>query len=334
MTEPLKIFCGTCHAKLDVSDFAPFDTVVCPECGTKLRVPMRFDRYLLEKVCGKGGMSVVYRAIEPELSRRVAVKIFAEHSPDGKVEERFVNEARLITKIKHPGVIPVYQCGCFKDRSFLAMRFMEHGDLERMMLEHRLPELSVIAGWLAQIVLALQAALALGIVHHDIKPSNIMLTAENEAKLGDFDLADYRKEGDFETQCGEWGSPAYVSPERLMHGGEDHRGDIFSMGVTIYELFTGAAPFGLTGDSEELYERRKERRFQPLRMLQPDLAPEFVALVDAMLEFRPEDRPDYPAIQAGLQKMATPPGAVPPPSTSTTKTATFPESIVKWFRNQ
>jgi len=303
MAEPVKIFCRNCHAKLDVSDCPPFEFVECPACGTRIRVPKRFDRYLLEKVCGKGGDSTVYRAIEPELARRVAVKIQLE--PDnGEAAERFINASRICGKLNHPGVIPVYNCGTCGGLAFMVMRYMENGDLERM-LKHGtlppgyLPRLS----WIAGIVPALIEAKSGNIVHHDIKPGNIMLTAENEAKLGDWDLADVREPGDLRSANSEWVSPIYASPERIYCGGEDYKGDIFSLGVTIYELLSGSVPFGLHGSAEEIYERRRSMSFDPLEQVRPGLPPALSLLVTGMLEFEPANRPEYEEIRNLLGKV-------------------------------
>ena len=129
--EPVKVFCRGCHAKLDVSDLEPFSFFPCPDCGTRLRVPKRFDRYLLEKICGYGGMSKVYRAIEPELARRVAVKILNPGSEADDGGTRFLAEARLVARVNHPGIIPIYNCGVFEAQPFLVMRYMESGSLEQ-----------------------------------------------------------------------------------------------------------------------------------------------------------------------------------------------------------
>ncbi len=302
--EPLKVFCRKCHAKLDVSELEPFAYFPCPGCGTRLRVPKRFDRYLLEKICGYGGMSKVYRAIEPELARRVAVKILNPESEANDGGKRFLAEARLVARVNHPGIIPIYNCGIYEEQPFLVMRYMEAGSLEQRLKDGTLPDIRQIAAWLRNIVEGLDFALRQEkIVHHDVKPGNILISAENEAKLGDFDLADVRDEGDSLTLCDGWGSPAYVSPERLLYGGEDYRGDIFSMGVTIYELMSGGvAPFGITGEPQELLDRRSEGVVRTLAELNPGVTPEFSALTGRMMSYAPEDRPTYAEVIAGLKQ--------------------------------
>ncbi len=303
--QPIKVFCRKCHAKLDVTDLEPFSQVACPDCGTLLRVPLRFERYLLEKVCGIGGMSRVYRAIEPDLARRVAVKIENSDFAEADGGRCFLEEAKLVAKINHPGVIPIYNCGVYDGQPFLAMRYMERGSLEQRLRAGMMPEdVSVTLGWIAVVAEGLEFALRERIVHHDVKPGNILMTASDEPKLGDFDLADVRDTGDSLTLCDGWGSPGYVSPERLLYGGEDFHGDVFSLGVTIYELLTGKMPFGVRGTPEELLERRREGLYPRLSELEPRCPAEVSALVDRMLSYVQEQRPEYPEIIAVLRGAA------------------------------
>lgn len=302
MAEALKINCRHCHAKLDISECAPFEKLPCPGCGAILTVPMRFERYLLEKVCGKGGDSVVYRALEPELARRVAVKISSENA-DGDVAQRFINSARISGKLTNKAVIPVYNCGNFDGRPFLVMRYMEHGDLEQMMKKGALPGPEKILFWIAGIIPALIEAKNNNIVHHDIKPANIMLTAEDDPKLGDWDIAELCENGPAGTSGDLWASPIYASPERIFTGREDHKGDIFSLGVTLYELLSGTAPFGLHGTEAEIYERRKNMDFRALSHLVPEIPPAVSLTVTAMLDFYPENRPDYEEIASVIKNV-------------------------------
>lgn len=293
---PIKINCRNCRSKYDVSDFPPFTEFACPECGTIIRTPKRFGRYLLEKICGKGGMSDIYRAIDPILLRRVAVKIAAIDGEFSEMQERFKNEAKLLAPVAHANILPIYDCGVIGNEAFLVMQYMDAGDFERFMKRGTLPVLPNLIDYLRQITCGLQFLFAnYNIVHHDVKPSNIMLNRNNEVKIGDFDLADIRKFGDISMPCPLWGSPGYVSPERLQYGGEDHRGDIYSLGITIYELLSSQTPFGITGEPKELLQRRYQR-FTPLIELRPEVGKNISCLVNAMLAPMPEDRPGYQEI--------------------------------------
>ena len=303
---PLKIACRQCKTRLDMSELEPFTVVECPVCGTRLRVPKFFDRYLLEKVCGSGSITTVYRALDPRLSRRVAVKVLNASAEDAnELEHRFLAEAKLVAGLNHPGILPVYNCGVCEGKPYLVTRFMERGDLGTMMKRGELPPPGELFGILAVAAEALAYANGTAkLVHHDVKPANILLSEGGEARLGDFDLADVREFGDQSPCVAEWGSPAYISPERLYTGGEDVRGDIFSLGATIYELLGGRPPFGVEGEPEELYERRRAMAFTELGVLRPDLPESLTDLISHMLDFEPDCRPTYPEIIRELKACA------------------------------
>ena len=125
----LKITCRQCQTRLDMSDLEPFTVVECPVCGTRLRVPKFFDRYLLEKVCGSGSSTTVYRALDPRLSRRVAVKVLNTSVDDAdELGRRFLAEAKLVASLNHIGILPVYNCGVCDGQPYLVMRYMERGN--------------------------------------------------------------------------------------------------------------------------------------------------------------------------------------------------------------
>ncbi|MBQ6352545.1 MAG: serine/threonine protein kinase [Lentisphaeria bacterium] len=293
----LRISCRNCGARLDVSELEPFTVIECPGCGTRLRIPKRFDRYILEKVCGRGTNTVVYRAQDPRLGRRVAVKVLNASGSDAEeLGERFLAEAKLVARLNHPGILPIYNCAKLDGKPYLVTRFMEWGDLENLRARGELPPSGTLLRIVTRIAEALQYAnQSAKVVHHDVKPGNILLAQDYEARLGDFDLADVRELRDL-SPCLGWGTPAYTSPERLYHGGEDVRGDIFSLGVTLYDLLGGALPFGGEGNTDELYERRREMAFPALSTLRPELPRELSDLVTSMLDFSPERRPGYVAI--------------------------------------
>lgn len=302
-TDAVKIVCGTCNAKFDVTAFAPFSTLICPGCGTKLRVPEKFGKYLLEKACGEGGMSTVYRAIDPEFSRRVAVKIMhPTAAADEALRNFFLSQAQLIAKIDHPGVVTIYDSGIIQDRPYLAMKLMDGGSFEQLLAQKKLPELPVILNALAAVAGGLQALLRTGIIHHDVKPGNILLNHDGTAGLCDFDLAESPLLGGVMAGSEDWASPAYVSPEWLSTGSEDFRGDIFSLGVTTYELLTGNMPYATDGDATVLLERRRHPLHLTASDITPELSGKFSAFLDRMMAFRPEDRPEYPEIIRAFQK--------------------------------
>ena len=298
MDKTIKLLCRQCRSKLDLTGEEPFSKVMCPVCGAVLRVPMIFGNYLLEKVCGVGGMSIVYRSIDNSRKNRIAIKIlqkeFVHEDPQGM---RYINEKSRVALIDHPGVIPIYDAGVLDDLPYLTMMYMDGGSLEKLLDENKLPPTSQLCRWMATIADALATAHCSNIVHHDLKPGNILLNSSGEARLGDFDLADIREKGDMHMIEEWWASPGYASPERLTYGGEDHRGDIFSLGVTLYEVFSGKLPFPSTeNDAELLLKLRRAQDFQALYELRRDIPLELSELVTRMLRYAPDTRPDYAEI--------------------------------------
>ena len=210
--------------------------------------------------------------------------------------QNFLNEAKLVSSLNHPGILPIYDCGVCDGRQYLVSRYMAGGDLGKALQKKRLPGMPVLLRMFSTVADALDWSFRhAGVVHHDVKPANMLISGA-EVRLGDFDLADVRAEGDVNTPCAGWGTPAYVSPERLFSGGEDFRGDIFSLGASLYELLSGHAPFGIEGDVEELYERRREMAFPALCNVRPDLPRTLSDLVTGMLEFMIDNRPGYAEI--------------------------------------
>ena len=290
---PDKIFCSKCHKHLDISELKPFDEFLCPVCGTRLKVPFIFERYYLMDLCGIGGMSKVYRAIDPVLGINVAIKITDENAYESaSVGERFTHEAELVAKINHPGIVRVYRGGIFMNQPYLVMEFMKKGTLEVLQKTFMLPPVEKILFWMAIIADGLYAASKLGIVHHDVKPANIMLSEEGDVKIGDFDLAEINTDKDAAETSG-WASLAYVSPERILTGKEDYRGDIFSLGASTYELLTGEYPFGNSGTADELLDLRRKCSFEPAHLLNSTVPPAISDFLYEMMAFKPSARPSY-----------------------------------------
>ena len=301
--DALKIICRNCRAKYDVSSFEPFTRFACPGCGTVLRVPMPFGKYQLEKICGRGGMATVYRAIDSEFSRYVAVKVMSEEAvQEPALVRHFLDQARLVSRIDHPGIIPIYESGMLHEQPYLVMKYMDGGSFEIRLKEKRLPELPALLTALSVVAGGLQAALRAGITHHDIKPGNILSGNDGSVGLGDFDLAECPVPGSELTPPREWASPAYVSPEWLESGEEDCRGDIFSFGVTTYELLTGQMPYATDGDAGVLLERRRHPMHLPAADLNPSLSAAFSDFLARMMAFRAAERPEYSEIIRSFQE--------------------------------
>ena len=187
---PDKIICSKCQKHLDVSALNAFAEFKCPSCGVRLKVPFIFDRYYLMDLCGIGGMSRVYRAFDPVMNVNVAIKITDENAFESdSVGERFTREAALVAKINHPGIVKVYRGGIYMNQPYLVMEFMKKGTLEVLQRTFMLPPVEKILSWLSVIADGLYAASQLGIVHHDVKPANIIVTPCDDMHLIDYDAA-------------------------------------------------------------------------------------------------------------------------------------------------
>lgn len=296
ISDALKVSCHSCRQKIDVSDLEPFSHFSCPSCGADMIVPKWFGNYLLEELSGHGGMANVYRALDLILDREVGLKVLKdeilqmEHSG-----ELFLHEARIAAALNHYAIIPIYSCGEFEKQPFFVMQYMGNGSLEHLLdLKKEIP-VALIVRWIIDIAEGLDSARRHGIIHHDVKPGNILLDSDGNAKIGDFGIAhaifDHRSNQLLEV-TGSWGSPHYVSPEKIAEGEEDFQGDIFSLGVTFYELLTGSTPFD-SSEQEEMLRMRRERAFLPVHELRPEAPLSISTLISRMLAFDPLERPGY-----------------------------------------
>ncbi|HET9219492.1 MAG TPA: protein kinase, partial [Terriglobia bacterium] len=203
--------------------------------------------YKILELLGAGGMGQVFRATDTRLHRTVTIKILpAEKVSDPERKRRFLQEARAASALNHPNIVTVYDIANDGDMDYLVMEYVEGKSLDKLMGDKRLPLADAI-GYVAQVASALAAAHSAGIVHRDIKPANVIVTPESQVKVLDFGLAKLmEREKPAETQTVEgaiMGTPAYMSPEQASGRQVDHRTDIFSLGVMLYEMVAGTRPF-------------------------------------------------------------------------------------------
>ena len=209
-------------------------------------LPERFGRFRVLDILGRGAMGVVYRAQDSALGRTVAIKTIALTGSGAERdihEARFLQEARAAGGVGHPSIITIYDVGREGDVAFIAMELLEGRELRDVIREGLLGPSRAVA-IVAAVAEGLGVAHERGVIHRDIKPSNIMLLPDGRIKIMDFGIARLH-EPTVKTQTGVMlGSPQYMSPEQITNQGLDHRTDIFSLGVVLYEMLTGLRPFG------------------------------------------------------------------------------------------
>jgi serine/threonine protein kinase len=247
---------STHPGSLDADDRAPGQPNDVPDCRAEPATPgappvlrgrktKHKNRYVIERLIGQGGMGAVYKARDVELNRVVALKLLHPTcSTDLNSELRLKRELVLASKVSHAHVVRVYDFGEMRGTKFISMAFIDGENLKALLLrEGRIPVTRAVH-IAAQLCQALDAAHTAGIVHRDLKPHNILLDGKGKIYVSDFGLARSFADVDNEiTRPGERpGSPAYMSPEQALGLPVDHRSDLYSVGLILYELVTGKIP--------------------------------------------------------------------------------------------
>lgn len=259
--------------------------------------PSGDDRYQPEECLGTGGMAEVWRSVDRQLGRTVALKFLVHDDPF--LLERFLREARSQARVQHDNVLDVYDTGVLSGRPYIAMRYVAGPTL---MAIRESTNLEQKVRLLIRICEGLHAAHREGLIHRDVKPSNVLVeeTPEGELKpyVGDFGIVTDPAQPGMKTTTGTLlGTPFYMAPERILddHASIDRRSDVYSLGVTMYQLFSGVLPF-----YEEIailvLRRILTEPARPLRHVVPSLPVEIEAIVMKCLKKDPDTR--YPSMHA------------------------------------
>ncbi|HEX2111119.1 MAG TPA: serine/threonine-protein kinase [Gaiellaceae bacterium] len=220
-----------------------------PRVGTELA------GYRIESLLGWGGMSIVYLAEDLRLKRRVALKLLAARlAEDESFRDRFLRESELAASIDHPNIVPIYEAGAAENLLFIAMRYVEGRDLKERLQGGRLDPAEA-TGILAQVASALDAAHRRGLVHRDVKPSNVLLDTgarpdgADHVYLADFGLTRrVADEAGISDEGHLMGTIDYVAPEQIAGEESDGRTDVYSLGCVLYECLVGQPPFRRDSD--------------------------------------------------------------------------------------
>lgn len=249
-------------------------------------------RYQVQALLGEGGMGAVYRAYDRELDRTVALKLIRpELGADAGVSQRFRQELLLASKISHKNILRIHDLGEANGTKFISMAYVEGEDLHQLLRrEGRLP-VSRAVSLAKQLCAALEAAHNEGVVHRDLKPQNILLDKAGQVYVSDFGLAkSLEPDATQMTLSGQFlGTPRYMSPEQALAGSVDHRSDLYSLGLILYEMVTGEIPFKAESTLQTMYLRVHEKPKDP-RQFNPDLPEYLVQIILRCLETEPAQR--------------------------------------------
>jgi len=218
----------------------------------------KLGKYEISSILGKGAMGIVYKATDPDINRKVAIKtirfdLATEGADSEEMMQRFMREAQAAGKLSHPNIITIYDVGREQDLTYIVMQFIEGPSLQRMLASGEKFTTQEVVFLMTKICSALEYAHKFGIVHRDIKPGNILIDSEGNPYICDFGVA--RVETSTLTQSGTAvGTPSYMSPEQVKGKKVDKRSDIFSLGCILYEFLTGKRPFEAESITTVIYK--------------------------------------------------------------------------------
>jgi serine/threonine protein kinase, bacterial len=278
-------------------------------------------RYLVQAKIASGGTSTVYRGLDVRLDRPVALKVMdSRYAGDDQFLTRFQLEARTVARLKHPGLVAVYDQGLDGRHPFLVMELVEGGTLRELLNERGpMPPHAAVA-LLRPVVGGLAAAHRAGLVHRDVKPENVLISDDGDVKIADFGLVRAVAAAGITSTSVILGTAAYLSPEQVRDGNAGPHSDVYSTGVLTYELLTGHAPF--TGDSAlSIAYQRLDKDVPPPSAVIGGVPPQLDGFVARATARDPADRyadavEMATALDAIAQELALPDFRVPAPNNS------------------
>lgn len=248
----------------------------------------KFNRYEIGVELGRGGMATVYRAYDPMFEREVAVKVLKQELlEDPQLKERFERETKIIARLEHAVIVPVYDVGFDNGQLFYVMRYMAGRSLSERIELGLTP--NEIAHILIRIAAALDYAHGKGVVHRDLKPGNILFDENNNPYIADFGIAKFAQASTKITHSGIIGTPRYMSPEQARGDEADGRSDLYALGVILFEMLSGATPFEATTPLAMAFKHAVEEPPSILK-INPNLPEGIDAVIAKALAKQPDER--------------------------------------------
>jgi serine/threonine protein kinase len=258
--------------------------------------------YRVEGTLGAGSMGDVFKGIDTGLNRRVAIKILSEkHRDSPELRQRFVREGRAVAAISHPNVVQVFATGSFDERPYIAMELLDGTDLGSIVEQQKAPLSSIEAAHaILDAAQGLAAASKAGLIHRDVKPSNLVRLADGTVKVTDFGLAKPMEPGNEPSLTAMGvvvGTPDYIAPEQARGEPIDERVDIYALGGTLYFILTGVPPFRTGRPADDKYLKVVARHLRnpapDARERNPSVDAELAELAKRMMAKKSADRPTY-----------------------------------------
>jgi len=253
----------------------------------------KIGKYKILGILGKGGMGIVYKALDPDIEREVAIKTIrfdtlSEGTQKDDLIARFIREARAAGKMVHPNIVTIYEVGREMDLTYIVMQYVEGQSLQALIDAGKKFSLQEIAEMMGLVGDALDYAHQGGIIHRDIKPANILMDKSGKPFLADFGVA--RMESSTMTQSGTTvGTLSYMSPEQITGQSIDGRSDLFALGIILYELLSGKKPFFGDNISTIVYQIVHEQP-RRIREINADLPAGYDVVIQKILAKNPDDR--------------------------------------------
>lgn len=268
--------------------------------------------YELRDLLGEGGFGAVYRAYQPAVKREVALKvILPEYANQPEFIRSFESEAQIIARLEHLHIVPLYDFWRDPDGAFLVMRLLKGGSL-RGLIEKGPLSLEKTTQMLDQVAAALHVAHRNGIIHRDIKPDNVLIDEEENAYLTDFGIALDLEDDEEEFDDTLTGSPHYISPEQAQQEMVSPRSDIYSLGIVLFEMLTGEAPFAGNTTMMELILKQINEPLPPIQTLNPEIPDAVDLVIQQATAKKPESRYDSVLAFAAAFRAAIPGLSAPP----------------------